>query len=233
MPNQWPHPCPSSEGVWPTAASHPVFLNCSHLSQWHFPFSRGWATAWKSIQVHVRGSSQLVNPSRGQEHHRTSRKAHKGPIVTFALLWKTFLFPSWFWRKGWLARRRRQIHVQNPAHVIRPVQETWWEPFLKGLPKATFLSSLAFLAPSPFNVILFGYFVVFVCMLGAVYPWFKSFLEVGFRFFLEGRKFCPSSGGVERSCLSREYLLQEKESIPKLEFFFRHGVVGEKCLFWV
>lgn len=34
--------------------------------------------AWKSIQVHVRGSSQLVNPSRGLEHHRTSRKAHKG-----------------------------------------------------------------------------------------------------------------------------------------------------------
>lgn len=62
--------------------------------------------------------------------------------------------------------------------------------------------------------------MTFVCMLGAVSPWFKnSFWKASFRFFLEGRNFCsPSSGGVERSCLSSEYLLQEKTSIPKHDF---------------
>lgn len=187
--------------------------------------------AWKSIQVHVRGSSQLVNPSRGLEHHRPSRKAHKGANCNIHTPLEDIPVSQLVLAEGMVGQgTRRQIHFQNPAHVIRALQGTWWEASLKGLPKATFLSSLVLLAQSPFRVILFGYFVMFVCMVRAVSPWFKNFLEAGFRCFLEGRNFCPSSsGGVERSCLSSAYFLQEKESIPKHEFFFRLGVVGENA----
>lgn len=197
MPNQWPCAGPSTEGAWPTAAFSPCLLwtaPSGFSGIFYFSEAEAWPGRASRFTSKTCPSSAAAAPPGFQEG------LAKGPVVTFTLPQNTFLCPSWFWlRHSWPRTRRQTLEQTFPksSPVSRALQGTGWR-FLRTTPTPSptqdnLLSSLAFLAQSLFNVVLFDILWCLFAGFGVVSPALKTLWGSGFRFFSgEKKSLCPS-----------------------------------------